>query len=182
MYLITTPYASRHLLLQVHWWKWSSPRRDRNTTASCSVSVYKFVLYGVKLLPGYFSSLHRNDWRSSIDSSTSRFGWHPLPPQLRRYQGIRHDRQGYVMRWVLVASDFGVFLLCAFRNVYSSFIRVSIFCGTIVLRRIISLSVLEYLVEKLGIDRSKRDRLCYLLYKNYGTTLAGLRVCTLKEH
>lgn len=39
---------------------------------------------------------------------------------------------------------------------------------------------LDYLVEKLGIDRCKLDDLCNLLYKNYGTTMAGLRVCTLK--
>ncbi|KAE8099372.1 hypothetical protein FH972_017359 [Carpinus fangiana] len=33
----------------------------------------------------------------------------------------------------------------------------------------------DYMVEKLGIDRSKIDDLCNLLYKNYGTTMAGLR-------
>lgn len=33
------------------------------------------------------------------------------------------------------------------------------------------------MVEKLGIDRSKIDDLSNLLYKNYGTTMAGLRVC-----
>ncbi|XP_058764100.1 uncharacterized protein LOC131637527 [Vicia villosa] len=32
-----------------------------------------------------------------------------------------------------------------------------------------------YMVEKLGIDPSKTDDLCNLLYKNYGTTLSGLR-------
>lgn len=34
----------------------------------------------------------------------------------------------------------------------------------------------DYMVEKLGIDKSKIDDLCNLLYKNYGTTMAGLRV------
>lgn len=34
----------------------------------------------------------------------------------------------------------------------------------------------DYLVEELRIDPSKVDALCNLLYKNYGTTMAGLRV------
>jgi putative hydrolase of the HAD superfamily len=34
----------------------------------------------------------------------------------------------------------------------------------------------DYMVEKLGIEQTKTDDLCNLLYKNYGTTLAGLRV------
>ncbi|KAK2972352.1 hypothetical protein RJ640_014410, partial [Escallonia rubra] len=33
----------------------------------------------------------------------------------------------------------------------------------------------DYMVEKLGIDESKISDLCNLLYKNYGTTMAGLR-------
>ncbi|CAA3002672.1 suppressor of disruption of TFIIS [Olea europaea subsp. europaea] len=33
----------------------------------------------------------------------------------------------------------------------------------------------DYMVEKLGIEESKIDDLCNLLYKNYGTTMAGLR-------
>ncbi|KAI5682426.1 hypothetical protein M9H77_03654 [Catharanthus roseus] len=33
----------------------------------------------------------------------------------------------------------------------------------------------DYMVEKLGIDRSKINELGNLLYKNYGTTMAGLR-------
>lgn len=33
----------------------------------------------------------------------------------------------------------------------------------------------DYMVEKLGIERSKIDTLSSLLYKNYGTTMAGLR-------
>ncbi|XP_072998306.1 uncharacterized protein C24B11.05-like [Typha latifolia] len=33
----------------------------------------------------------------------------------------------------------------------------------------------DYMVEKLGIEESKIDTLCNLLYKNYGTTMAGLR-------
>lgn len=37
----------------------------------------------------------------------------------------------------------------------------------------------DYMVEKLGIDESKIADLCNLLYKNYGTTMAGLRVCLL---
>lgn len=36
--------------------------------------------------------------------------------------------------------------------------------------------VVDYMVEKLGIDKSKIFDLGYLLYKNYGTTMAGLRV------
>lgn len=32
------------------------------------------------------------------------------------------------------------------------------------------------MVEKLGIDESKIENLGNLLYKNYGTTMAGLRV------
>lgn len=34
----------------------------------------------------------------------------------------------------------------------------------------------DYMVEKLGIDRSNILELSNLLYKNYGTTMAGLRV------
>ncbi|XP_072985402.1 uncharacterized protein C24B11.05-like [Typha latifolia] len=33
----------------------------------------------------------------------------------------------------------------------------------------------DYMLEKLGIDESKIPELCTLLYKNYGTTMAGLR-------
>lgn len=33
----------------------------------------------------------------------------------------------------------------------------------------------EYMVEKLGIEKSKVSELSNLLYKNYGTTMAGLR-------
>lgn len=35
---------------------------------------------------------------------------------------------------------------------------------------------LDYMVEKLGIDESKISDMSNLLYKNYGTTMAGLRV------
>lgn len=35
------------------------------------------------------------------------------------------------------------------------------------------------MVEKLGIEPGKIDPLCNLLYKNYGTTMAGLRVIIL---
>lgn len=35
------------------------------------------------------------------------------------------------------------------------------------------------MVEKLGIDKSKIENLGNLLYKNYGTTMAGLRVRTV---
>jgi hypothetical protein len=38
----------------------------------------------------------------------------------------------------------------------------------------------DYMVEKLGIDESKIENLGNLLYKNYGTTMAGLRVCVLQ--
>ncbi|KAH9617814.1 hypothetical protein KSS87_000852, partial [Heliosperma pusillum] len=34
----------------------------------------------------------------------------------------------------------------------------------------------DYMVEKLGIKRSRVDDLSNLLYKNYGTTMAGLRL------
>ncbi|KAG6437162.1 hypothetical protein SASPL_102073 [Salvia splendens] len=36
-------------------------------------------------------------------------------------------------------------------------------------------NIQAYMVEKLGIDESKIPDLCNLLYKNYGTTMAGLR-------
>ncbi|MED6210242.1 hypothetical protein PIB30_062354 [Stylosanthes scabra] len=36
-------------------------------------------------------------------------------------------------------------------------------------------NIKDYMVEKLGIERSKIDELSNLLYKNYGTTMAGLR-------
>nr|GMC69349.1 suppressor of disruption of TFIIS [Ipomoea batatas] len=36
-------------------------------------------------------------------------------------------------------------------------------------------NIADFMVEKLGIDRSKTIDLGHLLYKNYGTTLAGLR-------
>lgn len=36
-------------------------------------------------------------------------------------------------------------------------------------------NIQDYMVEKLGIERSKLDALSNLLYKNYGTTMAGLR-------
>lgn len=34
----------------------------------------------------------------------------------------------------------------------------------------------DYMVEKLGIDRRKISELGNLLYRNYGTTMSGLRV------
>ncbi|XP_057972113.1 uncharacterized protein LOC131160445 [Malania oleifera] len=33
----------------------------------------------------------------------------------------------------------------------------------------------DYMIEKLGIEKEKIPNLCSLLYKNYGTTMAGLR-------
>ena len=39
----------------------------------------------------------------------------------------------------------------------------------------------DYMVEKLGIDESKIENLGNLLYKNYGTTMAGLRVRILQH-
>ncbi|OIW07484.1 hypothetical protein TanjilG_14430 [Lupinus angustifolius] len=36
-------------------------------------------------------------------------------------------------------------------------------------------NIREYMEEKLGIEKSKIDELSNLLYKNYGTTMAGLR-------
>jgi len=34
----------------------------------------------------------------------------------------------------------------------------------------------DYMVHKLGVDESVSLELCILLYKQYGTTMAGLRV------
>ncbi|KAJ1394418.1 HAD-like superfamily [Sesbania bispinosa] len=39
-------------------------------------------------------------------------------------------------------------------------------------------NIKDYMVEKLGIEQRKTDDLCNLLYKNYGTTVAGLRIFT----
>lgn len=39
-----------------------------------------------------------------------------------------------------------------------------------------SLILLDYMVEKLGAEPSKTGELVNLLYSNYGTTIAGLRV------
>ncbi|KAL8504696.1 hypothetical protein ACS0TY_016033 [Phlomoides rotata] len=36
-------------------------------------------------------------------------------------------------------------------------------------------NIQDYMIEKLGVDESKIDELGNLLYKNYGTTMAGLR-------
>ncbi|KAI3759848.1 hypothetical protein L1987_50231 [Smallanthus sonchifolius] len=36
-------------------------------------------------------------------------------------------------------------------------------------------NIKDYMVEKLGIDAEKIPQLCNLLYKNYGTTMAGIR-------
>ncbi|EPS62697.1 hypothetical protein M569_12094, partial [Genlisea aurea] len=36
-------------------------------------------------------------------------------------------------------------------------------------------NIQDYLMEKLGVEESKISDLCNLLYKNYGTTMAGLR-------
>ncbi|XP_073143386.1 suppressor of disruption of TFIIS [Henckelia pumila] len=36
-------------------------------------------------------------------------------------------------------------------------------------------NIQDYMIEKLGIEQSKIPDLCNLLYKNYGTTMAGLR-------
>jgi hypothetical protein len=38
----------------------------------------------------------------------------------------------------------------------------------------------DYMVEKLGIDETKIENLGNLLYKNYDTTMAGLRVRILQ--
>ncbi|KAJ8642368.1 hypothetical protein MRB53_019062 [Persea americana] len=38
----------------------------------------------------------------------------------------------------------------------------------------------DYMVEKLGIEESKIPNMCDLLYKNYGTTMAGLRAIGYK--
>ncbi|OMO66341.1 HAD-superfamily hydrolase, subfamily IA, variant 3 [Corchorus capsularis] len=40
-------------------------------------------------------------------------------------------------------------------------------------------NIKDYMVEKLGIDKDKIVELSNLLYKNYGTTMAGLRVFLL---
>lgn len=36
-------------------------------------------------------------------------------------------------------------------------------------------NIKDYMVERLGIDKEKIPELCNLLYKNYGTTMAGIR-------
>ncbi|KAL3628643.1 hypothetical protein CASFOL_027689 [Castilleja foliolosa] len=36
-------------------------------------------------------------------------------------------------------------------------------------------NIQDYMIEKLGVEESKIPDLCNLLYKNYGTTMAGLR-------
>ncbi|MFS7977056.1 putative pyridoxal phosphatase [Helianthus anomalus] len=36
-------------------------------------------------------------------------------------------------------------------------------------------NIKDYMAEKLGIDEEKIPELCNLLYKNYGTTMAGIR-------
>ncbi|XP_010256890.1 PREDICTED: uncharacterized protein LOC104597165 [Nelumbo nucifera] len=36
-------------------------------------------------------------------------------------------------------------------------------------------NIQDYMVQKLGIEESKASDMCNLLYKNYGTTMAGLR-------
>ncbi|KAG8376908.1 hypothetical protein BUALT_Bualt09G0113100 [Buddleja alternifolia] len=36
-------------------------------------------------------------------------------------------------------------------------------------------NIKDYMIEKLGVEESKIPDLCNLLYKNYGTTMAGLR-------
>ena len=40
----------------------------------------------------------------------------------------------------------------------------------------------DYMVHKLGVDESVSLELCILLYKQYGTTMAGLRVCAAKVY
>jgi hypothetical protein len=35
------------------------------------------------------------------------------------------------------------------------------------------------MVQKLGVEESISLELCILLYKQYGTTMAGLRVCVV---
>nr|GMD73454.1 suppressor of disruption of TFIIS [Ipomoea batatas]GME02154.1 suppressor of disruption of TFIIS [Ipomoea batatas] len=37
------------------------------------------------------------------------------------------------------------------------------------------LKINEYMIEKLGIEATKSPEMCVQLYKDYGTTLAGLR-------
>ena len=34
----------------------------------------------------------------------------------------------------------------------------------------------DYMIQQLGIEESKVPDMCYVLYKYYGTTMAGLRV------
>lgn len=45
-----------------------------------------------------------------------------------------------------------------------------------VLTSAVTILSLDYMVEKLGIERGIINDLSNLLYKNYGTTMAGLRV------
>lgn len=48
--------------------------------------------------------------------------------------------------------------------------------STVIAHHVQMLFFLDYMVENLGIEESKIPSLCELLYKNYGTTMAGLRV------
>lgn len=41
---------------------------------------------------------------------------------------------------------------------------------------------LDYMITKLGIDEDKVPVMCAQLYKEYGTTMAGLRVCFLVSY
>jgi len=60
-------------------------------------------------------------------------------------------------------------------------IRGEWLCDTVIVVSLLVLTwwklwFLDYMVEKLGIEASKTDEMTNLLYSNYGTTLAGLRV------
>lgn len=44
-------------------------------------------------------------------------------------------------------------------------------------QKFVSFSIAGYMAEKLGVEKSKIPELSNLLYKNYGTSMAGLRVC-----
>jgi hypothetical protein len=53
---------------------------------------------------------------------------------------------------------------------FVEFVYLFIFNGCI------ALHFVEYMIEKLGIQKDKVPELCVSLYKIYGTTMAGLKV------
>ena len=61
--------------------------------------------------------------------------------------------------------------------VFVFFCLFFVFFLTLFLSEYCSFSSAGYMAEKLGFENSKIPELSNLLYKNYGTSMAGLRVC-----